>query len=92
MVTLKDYRKTLEALDYEIATLIGKRLKLCAEIGHFKKSHGLSAGDDAWEREVHRRFEQWEKEFGLTEGELQAVFTTLIKYSRKLQSKIIEES
>ena len=49
---LSDFRSEIDALDEKILELINKRLRVCLEVGNFKRIHGIAVRDSKREEEL----------------------------------------
>lgn len=49
--TLTEYRNEIDEIDEQITALFCRRMKLCGEIGEWKKEHGMQVLDSAREEE-----------------------------------------
>lgn len=52
---LSGFRERIDACDAGIVRLINERLKICLEVGEYKRARGIAVKDAAREREVIAR-------------------------------------
>ena len=55
MNSLEEARKEINEIDRQMAELFEKRMKVCAEIGRYKRQRGLPVRDEGREAELARR-------------------------------------
>jgi chorismate mutase/prephenate dehydratase len=81
---LKKNRKELDLLDQKLLTLLNRRLRITLKIGKIKKGIGKKIYDAQREKEILDRLKR--KNRGpLKKGDLEKLFTTIMKVCRKSQ-------
>ena len=83
MNRLKKTRKGIDEIDTVILSLIGKRLKLAADIARIKKSLGLPICQPLREKEVLSRAARIAKSKGIDEKFTVSIFRAIISHTRK---------
>jgi len=81
---LKKNRKELDFLDQTLLTLLNRRLRITRKIGKIKKGIGKKIYDAQREKEILDRLQRNNKG-PLREGDLEKLFTTIMKVCRKSQ-------
>ena len=80
VMDLESLRKEIDQVDTQITDLFVKRMKLCAEVAHYKKSKGLNIVNQGRERAGDE-----------LDGYTRILFATLFDLSRSYQSMLITE-
>ena len=86
---LSDYRAQLDALDGELLSLFCRRMDIAAQIGAYKKEHGLPVLDPAREREILLKIAQKSPE-GMGDYAV-ALYSLIFELSRASQNRILGE-
>jgi chorismate mutase/prephenate dehydratase len=81
---LKKNRKELDFLDQTLLTLLNRRLRITQKIGKIKKGIGKKIYDAQREKEILDRLKRKNKG-PLREGDLEKLFTTIMKVCRQSQ-------
>ena len=89
--TIEELREGIDALDAELLGILSRRLGLCREIGLLKKSSGMPVYQKARWEEVLSRAVSAAPQAGLDPDFVSEVFNTIHEYSKKEQTKIIEQ-
>ena len=78
-------RKKVDAIDDQILEALGKRVKICREIGCLKKDKVLQVRDATRESQVYQRVKAWAVEFGLDSQQLEAVYREIVNMCSAVQ-------
>ena len=89
VMDLESLRKEIDQVDTQITDLFVKRMKLCAEVAHYKKSKGLNIVNQGREREILARVSAQAGDE--LDGYTRILFATLFDLSRSYQSMLITE-
>ncbi len=89
MQRLSDFRDRLNEIDGEIVALLGKRLDVCREIGHFKKDQGIPIEHPERMEEVKARSAEQAARHGLDPELARRIFGLIIDEACRLQDRII---
>jgi chorismate mutase len=81
---LKKNRKELDLLDQKLLTLLNRRFRITREVGKIKKEIGMKIYDAEREKEILQGLERKNKG-PLKKGDLEKLFTTIMKVCRKSQ-------
>src|SRR3989441_12773706 len=91
LMSIEDCRTQINALDAELLQLLNKRAQLALKVGESKTASGLSLCDHTREREVIERMCE-ENEGPLDERAIVELFRAVIHESRRIQSRMLDES
>ena len=86
---LQDYRKALDGIDNELLRLFCERMEIAAQIGAYKKEHGLPVYDGAREREILLKIAQKSPE-GMGDYAV-ALYSLIFELSRASQNRLMGE-
>ena len=87
---LEPYRRRLDALDDEIARLLGERFQTCREIALYKREHEIPMMQPARVAAVRARYLQRGADAKLPADYVQALFELTIAATCKLEDELIE--
>ena len=90
-MTIEDWRAEINTLVGELLRLLNERARLALQVGESKTASGLSLCDHTREREVIERMCE-ENEGPLDERAIVELFRAVIHESRRIQSRILDES
>ena len=82
---LTTLRRSIEAIDRQIVTLIGERLALAQRTGDLKREAGRPILDAAREAEVIRRAVNAARELGVPQEATREIFWRIVGMSRSVQ-------
>ncbi|HEX5972398.1 MAG TPA: chorismate mutase [Gemmatimonadaceae bacterium] len=82
---LTTLRRSIEAIDRQIVTLIGERLALAQRTGDLKREAGRPILDAAREAEVIRRAVNAARELGVPQEATREIFWRIVGMSRGVQ-------
>ncbi len=89
MTGLEPFRRQLDALDEEIARLLGARFEVCREIALHKREHGIPMMQPGRVAEVRARYRARGAECGLPADFTNALFDVLITATCKMEDELI---
>jgi len=92
MSGLEPFRRRLDALDEEIARLLGERFDVCREIALHKREHGIPMMQPGRVEEVRARYLARGAEVRLPEDFTASLFELLIGATCKLEDELMESS
>ncbi len=84
---LERLRGRISEIDAELIELLGRRMRLCSEIGRIKSREGLQIEVKEVERRILKRALELSREKGLEEELTKAVFRSVLKYSKERQRR-----
>ncbi len=84
---LQDYRKELDTLDEELLKLFTRRMEIAAQIGAYKKEHGLPVYDPARERQILLKIAERSPE-GMGDYAV-ALYSLIFELSRASQNRLM---
>jgi chorismate mutase len=87
-LVIERYYEKVRKIDVETLKMIAKRMRVCEEIGRYKKEKGLPIYVPEREREVLERVEKLAVKNKLPKGLATTLFTILMEESRRLQARI----
>lgn len=82
-ILLEQFRKEVDKIDSEIASLLIKRINLVIEIGLIKRSLSMPTYDAAREKEIEKNIEYKDNE--LIDKTLKNIYERIIDESRAIQ-------
>ena len=88
---LRNRRKKIDLIDRKLLPLLNQRLRIALEIGKVKKQMGEKIYDPKREKQVLERLRlrlRLRNKGPLKEGDLEKIFTTIIKVCRQSQKKL----
>jgi chorismate mutase len=88
MTGLDPYRRRLDALDEEIARLLGARFEICREIALHKRAHGIPMMQAGRVAEVRARYRARGAESGLPPDFTSALFELLIAATCRMEANL----
>jgi chorismate mutase len=83
---MQQIRNQIDGIDKKVIGLLGKRMKLAAELGRLKKKEGLPVLDKKREAEMLAKIEKAAKKQGLNPLFAKKLYNEILKESRKIQS------
>jgi 4-amino-4-deoxychorismate mutase len=86
---LEPYRRRLDALDEQIARLLGERFAVCREIAHHKRAHDIPMMQPARVAEVRARYLARGAEVELPADFTAALFELLIDATCRMEDELI---
>lgn len=87
---LERYREEINRLDEHITDALGKRLRICMEVGHLKKAHGIAMMQPARVEAVKARCAQMGAAHGLRPEFMTELYDRIIAEACLLETRIIE--
>ncbi|MEO1143722.1 MAG: chorismate mutase, partial [Pseudomonadota bacterium] len=87
---LTHFRKQIDALDDQIMNLIAERFAICAEVGHFKATHGIAVMQPERAAAVKERNVARGEAEGLRPVFTNALYELLINEACALENEIID--
>ena len=78
-------RKRVDAIDDEIFAALCERVKVCKAIGEAKKKQGKPVRDVSRENEVYIRINEKAAKFGLSRGQIEAVYREIVNMCSAVQ-------
>jgi chorismate mutase len=87
---LEPFRRRLDALDNEIARLLGERFGICREIALVKREHGIPMMQTERVVQVRERYLARGGEAGLPAQFSEQLFDILIAATCKLEDELID--
>jgi chorismate mutase len=85
MDEIEQLRRKVDKIDDQIVDALSERVKVCRNIGLFKKKKGLQTRDNAREKEIYKRVRQRAAKFGLDPLQVEAVFNQIVNMCRAVQ-------
>lgn len=83
---LEKARTEIEEIDAKILELLAERLKICTQLGKYKKQHHLPIQNREREKEILRERTQKFKELGFDDEKfVQELFELIMKKAREVQ-------
>ena len=83
---MRQFRRKIDALDYQLLELLARRLEICKKISDYKKKNNLSIQDRGRELEIIKNRIETFKELGFDDSEfITELFELVMKKSRKVQ-------
>jgi chorismate mutase-like protein len=86
---LEPFRRRLDALDEEIARLLGERFEVCREIARYKRAHDIPMMQPGRVAEVRARYLARGAEVDLPPDFTAALFELLIGATCKMEDELI---
>ncbi|HXB64857.1 MAG TPA: chorismate mutase [Solirubrobacteraceae bacterium] len=86
---LEPFRGRLDALDEEIARLLGERFAVCREIAHYKRAHSIPMMQPTRVVEVRARYLARGAEVELPAAFTAALFELLIGATCKMEDELM---
>jgi 4-amino-4-deoxychorismate mutase len=90
MSTLEPFRRRLDALDEEIARLLGARFDVCREIALHKREHGIPMMQPERVAEVQARYRARGAECDLPVDFTDSMFELLIAATCRMEDELME--
>ena len=84
-------RQELDRIDNDIAEILAKRMRVCREIGQYKKEHGMRVVQGARYSDVIKSRSELGKELGMSEDFMRQVFTAVHEESVRQQLEIFKK-
>ena len=84
---LQEYRKELDGLDRELLSLFCRRMEIAAQIGAYKKEHGLPVLDPARERQILLKIAEQSPE-GMGDYAV-SLYSLIFELSRASQNRLM---
>jgi chorismate mutase len=88
---LQPFRERLDALDEQIARLLGERFDVCRAVAHHKRTHDIPMMQPDRVRLVRERYLKRGAEVNLPEEFTSALFELLIGATCKLEDELIAQ-
>jgi chorismate mutase len=85
MAEILKLRKTVDAIDDQILTVLCERVKVCKAIGDAKKKQGKPIRDSSRENEVYKRIKEKSAEFGLDPAQIERVYREIVNMCSAVQ-------
>jgi chorismate mutase len=79
---LKTLRDQIDAIDSELAVLLGKRIAIARQIARIKKQKNLSILDSNREDEIKTKVKKLAIEYGISPMIIEEIFQLLLDYSK----------
>jgi chorismate mutase len=86
---LEPFRRRLDALDEQVARLLGERFDICREIARYKQRHAIPMMQPGRVQEVRARYRARGRAVGLPEDFTGALFELLIGATCKLEDELM---
>jgi chorismate mutase len=86
---LEPFRRRLDALDTEIARLIGERFEVCREVADYKSNHGIAMMQPGRVAEVRARYLARGAEVNLPESFTSELFELLIASTCRMEDELM---
>lgn len=87
---LQRFREEINLVDEDITAALGKRLRLCMDVGHLKKHHGIAMMQPARVEAVKARCAELGTAHGLRPEFVRGLYDQIIKEACFLETRIIE--
>jgi chorismate mutase len=88
---LEPFRRRLDAIDDEIARLLGERLQICREVAAFKSEHGIPMMQPDRIKVVRERYLARGAEHDLPREFSSDLFDLLIATTCRLEDELMDE-
>jgi 4-amino-4-deoxychorismate mutase len=88
---LEPFRRRLDAIDEEIARLLGERLDICREVAVYKSEHEIPMMQPDRVKIVRDRYLTRGAEAGLPEDFCASLFELLISTTCRLEDELMDE-
>lgn len=92
METLEELRARLDTVDTELVGTVARRLELCRNVAHLKKTRGMIVIHPEREEQVKQRCAKLGASLGLSETFVRALYTLIIDEARRLEKEIAPTS
>jgi 4-amino-4-deoxychorismate mutase len=89
MTGLEPYRRRLDELDEQIATLLGERFQICREIAAYKSANDIPMMQPARVEEVRARYLERGSDAGLPADFATKLFELLIGATCRMEDELI---
>ncbi len=81
-MNVEEYRKQIDEIDKDIENLLDKRLKLCKEIGDYKKENNLEVLDQNRENAILEKIDKSNLEH---KDEIKEIYKEIFNEGKKVQ-------
>lgn len=88
---LEPFRRRLDAIDDEIARLLGERLQICREVAVYKSAHGIPMMQPERVKVVRERYLARGAEHDLPQEFSSDLFDLLISTTCRLEDELMDE-
>jgi 4-amino-4-deoxychorismate mutase len=88
---LEPFRRRLDAIDDEIARLLGERLQICREVAAYKSEHGIPMMQPDRVKIVRERYLARGAEHALPQDFTSDLFDLLIATTCRLEDELMDE-
>jgi chorismate mutase / prephenate dehydratase len=85
MDEIPELRKRVDAIDDQILVALCERIMVCKAIGEAKKKQGKPVRDVSREHEVYMRISEKAAKFGLSGGQIEAVYREIVNMCSAVQ-------
>ncbi len=90
MSGLEPFRARLDAIDEQIARLLGERFDICREVANYKSEHEIPMMQPERMIEVRERYLERGGEVNLPPGFASALFELLVGATCKMEDELIQ--
>ena len=87
---LEETRKTIDAIDAEILSLLNRRAEVSRQIGVMKMSAGMPILDEGREEDILRRIAR-ENDGAMQDKAVVGIYRTILEESRRIQESTCAE-
>jgi len=88
---LEPFRRRLDAIDDEIARLLGERLQICREVAAYKSAHGIPMMQPERVKLVRERYLARGAEHDLPQQFSSDLFDLLISTTCRIEDELMDE-
>ena len=88
---LEPFRRRLDAIDDQIAKLLGERLQICREVAVYKSEHGIPMMQPERVKTVRQRYLDRGAEHDLPQEFSSDLFDLLIATTCRLEDELMDE-
>lgn len=88
MEELKNLRKKIDKLDFELIKILAKRIKIAEKIGYFKAKNNLPLQDLKREKLILEKRKKWASKLGLEADFMIKLFKPILAFVHSKHKKI----
>lgn len=87
---LTELRQQIDSLDDQLMVMLAERMRVCREVGRYKKEHGMEALQSSRFNEILEKRTSQGAQTGLSEDFVRNVFEEIHKESLRQQEEILK--
>lgn len=85
-------RQEIDRIDNDLVDMLGKRMRICREIGQYKKEHGMKVVQGARYSDMMKSREELAQEMGMSEEFIRRVYSAIHEESVRQQIETFKKS